>query len=418
MSERGRDWRTILLAVGCVAGAFAAVLLAASMTFYSALAPVGFSFGQTASSPLDVLIPATAICFMGALALPAAYYSIHFLAGGSSRVSMPARLRIWQGVVLFLLWIGSAWLAGFLVDKNPWRWLTPGLYLLAVGIPVYFLLRLAAGELRVGSVRRFWGLLSTGMVAGPGLAIFVELGFALVIGVGAVFYLILNPAQLSSFRELAGQLNSATTMDQMVNLLGPILDHPITFILALLFFSGFAPVVEEASKSVAVWAVFDRLDSSAQGFVAGALSGAGFGLLESLLASATPDQNWAFTLLIRGGSSMMHIMAASLTGWGIARFHLTRRLVPMLGAYAVAVILHSLWNASIVTITFGGLQVAFGPGGSAAGSTILIGLGGTLLSLLCISIPVALARINSRFRSAIVSLPAEPAPTPPPAEIA
>ncbi len=413
MSERGRDWRTILLSVGGIAAALTAVLLAASMGFYSALAPIGFSLRQSGSSPLDVLIPATAICFMGALTLPASFYSIQYLLSGFSRISMPTRLRGWQGIVLFLLWIGSAWLAGFLFDKTPWRWLTPGLYLLAIGIPVYFVVRLAAGGLHVGSTRRFWGLLSTGMVAGPGLAILIELAFALVAGVGAMIYLVLNPAQLATLRDLAGQLSGANTMDETMNLLGPILNGPIAFILALLFFSGLAPVVEEASKSIAVWTVFDRLDSSAQGFVAGALSGAGFGLLESLLASATPDQNWAFTLLIRGGSSMMHIMAASLTGWGIARFHLTRRVGPLIGAYVAAVVLHSLWNASIVAITFGGLQVAFGPSGAATASTILIGLGGTLLSLLAISIPLALARINSHFRPTAPALALGLTPTPP-----
>ena len=414
MTGRGQDWRTILLAVGCVAGAFLAVALAASLTFSAALAPAGLSIARDGLTSLDVVIPATAFLFLGALAIPAAYYSIGYLAGGASRALIPPRLRLWQGVVLLLLWIGSALLAGFLVDKDSWRWLTPALYLAAICIPVYFLIRLAAGGLNAGSVRRFWGVLSAGMVVGPGVAIFAELSLAIVVGVFAVIYLALNPQQLAAVQDLANQLGSTSGIDQAARVLQPLLKLPFAFILALIFFSGFAPLVEEASKSVAVWAVFDRLDAPAQGFLAGVLSGAGFGLLESLLASATPDQSWAFTLLIRGGSSMMHIVAAGFTGWGIGRFRLTGRVGPLLGGYAGAVTLHSLWNAAVVTITFGGLQMALGTGRLDIGATASIGLGGAVLCALCIGIPIALGRINARLRVVADPLASEPARVPPP----
>ncbi len=413
MSQRGRDWRTILLAVGCAAGTVLAMTLSASMGFYAALTPGSISLGQAGTTALDVLVPASAILFMGALAIPAAYYSISYLAGAADPTSLPPRLRVWEGIVLFVLWITSGLLAGYLVDKEPWKWLTPGLYLAAIGIPVYFVIRLAAGGLSVGSVRRFWGLLSTGMVAGPGLAIFLELGAAGVIAVGVVIYLALNPALLPPLEDLATQLSRASTLDQTVSVLSPLLNSPMAFVLALLFFSGFAPIVEEASKSLAVWAVFDRLGTAAQGFLAGALSGAGFGLLESLLASATPDQSWALTLLVRGGSSMMHIMAASLTGWGIARFRLSKRLAPLITGYAVAVVLHSLWNASVITITFGGLRATLGASGVDVASTALIALGGTLFGVLCLSIPLTLASINRRLRSGLATPPAEPLFAPP-----
>ena len=122
----------------------------------------------------------------------------------------------------------------------------------------------------------------------------------------------------------------------------------------------------------------------------------------------------AFTLLVRGGSSMMHIVAASFTGWGIGRFRSTRQFGSLLGGYAGAVALHSLWNAAVVTITFGGLQMALQTGRSDLGATALIGLGGTLLCALCLGIPVALGRINARLRAAVRPLAAEPAPVAPP----
>jgi RsiW-degrading membrane proteinase PrsW (M82 family) len=393
-------------------------MLAVSMALYAALSQSGLAAAGEGATLLDVLVPATAIFFLGALGIPAAFYSISYLAGGASPVAAPPQLRVWEGAILLLLWIGCALLAGFLVDKDPWRWLTPALYLVAIAIPVYFLIRLAAGGLRVGSLRRFWGTLSAGMIAGPALAALVELGLALVLGVVILVYLALNPEMLAALRDLTGRLSNASSIEQAANVLQPMLEMPVAFILGLLFFSGFAPVVEEASKSLAVWTVFDRLDTPAQGFLAGVLSGAGFGLLESLLASATPDQNWTFTLLVRGGSSMMHIVAASLTGWGIARFRLTRRVGPLLGGYALAVALHSFWNAVVVTITFEALRVGFSPGKPEVGATALIALGGTLLCALCIFIPVALGRINARLRAASQALASETALTPPPSGLA
>lgn len=415
MSERGRDWRTILLAVSGVSGAFVAVLLAAMLAFYSALSPTGINLRGAAISPLDAFIPAVAVLFMGALALPSAYYSIGYLAGAPSQSWFLPRLGIWQALALLVLWAASALLAGYWVDKRPWLWLTPGLYLLAVAIPVYLLVRLIAGGLSAGSFRRFWGILCTGMVAGPALAIFIELGLALVIALAAIVYFAISPDRLAALQQLALQLGAAPNMDQTFNVLRPFIERPITLVLALFFFSGFAPLVEEASKSIAVWSVFDRLGTPAQGFLAGALSGAGFGLLESLLASASPDPNWSFTLLIRGGSSMMHIAAASLTGWGIASFRLTRRFGSLLGGYALAVLVHSLWNAAIVTISFGGVQMAFNGGRPQIGIIALVALGALLLVVLCIGMPLTLARINARFRGSSqatppASLPADPLP--------
>lgn len=413
MSERGRDWRTILLAAGAICGACLAVVAAASMVFYAALAPTGLSLGRETASPLDVVVPATAVMFMAILALPAASSSIRYLATGVNVESRPPLLRIWEGLLLIPPWVGASFLAGYLVGKQPWQWLTPLLYLVAIAIPVYFVVRLVAGGLSVGSVRRFWGLFSVGMAAGPGFAIFIELCVVLIFAVGAGVYLAVNPGQLAAIRELMSRLNTTTDMEQTMKVLGPLLKQPFVFFAALLFFSGLAPIIEEAAKSIAVWTVFDRLDSGVQGFLAGALSGAGFGLLESLFASATPDPSWAATLLIRGGSSMMHIAAASLTGWGIARFHLTRRLAPLLGGYAGALILHSLWNAAVISIAFGGLNLAI-TSTARLGATALTAFGVVLLGLLCILIPVGLAIVNGRMRAAPADSSSSPAGSPPP----
>ena len=109
----------------------------------------------------------------------------------------------------------------------------------------------------------------------------------------------------------------------------------------------------------------------------------------------------------------MHIAAASLTGWGIARFHLTRRLAPLLGGYAGAVILHSLWNAAVISIAFGGLSLTITPG-AGLGATALTAFGIVLLGLLCILIPVGLAIANGRMRASSFAPSTTPAGSQPP----
>jgi len=168
------------------------------------------------------------------------------------------------------------------------------------------------------------------------------------------------------------------------------------------------PLIEETAKSIGAWTIYDRLASPAQGFVVGALGGAGFGLLESLLAAATPDPDWASTLLIRGASTMMHIMGAALTGWGIASFRARKGFGVLIGSYAMAIALHGLWNASVVGIAFGGLRTAFGFNASDKAGLLMAVWGGSVLSTLCLAIPLALGIINSRLRaSAASALPVE-----------
>lgn len=397
MPDPGRDWRTVLLAVGSIASALLAMVLVASIGIYTTL-PAAESSLARATSPLDALIAATAFLFMGAMAIPAGYHSISYLIGQKRQVVQPTMLSVWQCLVLLALWLGAAFAAGLLVDKSPWKWLTPLPYLMAIGIPVYFLVRLVAGGLPMGSARRFWGLLWTGMTAGPMLAISAEIGVVIILVFVAAIYLAINPAQLAGLEILMRRLTEAGNSQQALVVALPLLEHPAALALALVFFSGIAPVIEETAKSLAVWSVFDHLESGAQGLVAGALSGAGFGLVESLLASASPDQNWAPTLLIRGGSSMMHIAAAGLTGWGIASFRSTRQARRLLGGYGSAILLHGLWNASVVSITYGAIRLTTGAGVFTLGATLLTAIGGVVIGVLCVSIPTGLGLMNARFR--------------------
>ena len=410
MERRNGNGRTILLVVGATGGALLAFGLALAMLAYAlwgAVNPLSLADGDRSS--LDFVVLASALVVIGAVFVPSVYYGIQRLRGHVTPAN-PRILRIWQGIVLVVVWLAAAVGAGLLVDKPVAKWITPLLYVLAIGIPVYFFVRLAAGGLHLGSEERLWGVLAAGIGLGITPAIVIELLAAFVALVGVGVYVGLHPEQLAAFEQLARELQTTNDLQQLMRVVAPWATSPLVVLGALAFFSVLSPVVEETAKSLAVWSVFDRLSSPAQGFAAGALSGAAFGMVESLLVSATPESNWTSTLLVRGASTMMHIMAASLAGWGIGQFRATHNAGRMIVLYLAAMVLHGLWNAAVVMIAFGGLRTAAPSSGPDVIGVLIVVAGGALLLLLFLGIPVAMATLNWRFRLAVPAAPLAPQP--------
>ena len=409
MESRGQDWRTILLSISGIGGALAAFSLAALIIVYTAFGLLRQNYPQNNQTTLQAVVVASGILLIGLVFLPSGFYSIQRLRGEAIPAAAPKLLTIWQGILLLLLWAGAALLAQLLINSDILMWFTPPLYLLAIGTPVYFLVRLASGGLNAGSRQRIWGVVSTSIALGTTLSIITEMMLVIVGLVLVAGYIGLHPELLAAIKQITNQITNTSSIDAVLNAVGPWLNNPLVFLLALLFFSGFTPVIEETAKSIAVWTVFDHLDSPAQGFVIGALSGAGFGLFESLLASATPDSGWGATLMIRGGSTMMHIMTASLTGWGIASLHAGRtgggRVASVIVRYALAVCLHGLWNASVIMIAFGSLRMPPNMDAPDLVGKVLIFSGVSVLVILCLTIPLALGMINKRLRTAIPFIP-------------
>lgn len=408
MADRGRDWRSILLGFASLAGALSAFAVGGLMILYTVFEPVHNDLSQSGSTTLQAIVIASGIMFSGAVFLPAAYYSFQRLRGVNIPEAAPKTLKLWQGVLLLLLWASAAILAQLLVDNDIFKWLTPPLYLLAIGTPVYSLVRLASGGLDAGSRQRLWGIPAATIALGTTLSIIAETMLIMIGLAGGVVYLGFHPELVSFLRQIANQITNASSINSLLNIVEPMLDNPLIVLLALFFFSGLTPVIEETAKSIAVWALFDHLGSPAQGFVIGVLSGAGFGLVESLLASATPDSSWAATLMIRGGSTMMHILTASITGWGVASLRIHKSALRLIGSYASAIFLHSLWNAAVIMIVFGGLRIStnFGPHDPVGLGLVFLGI--SVLVILCLAIPLTLGFINLKFRRSLDISPINP----------
>ncbi|MFZ1043104.1 MAG: PrsW family glutamic-type intramembrane protease [Anaerolineales bacterium] len=406
-SKAGRDWRSILLAIACTGGAILAVAMGVIVIVVQAAMTLR---GNQQNPPLiDGVLLASAILFVGALLIPAAYYSLQRLIGEEVAADTTKPMNIGAGFLIAFIWLGISALTQIFYGNTFLRWITPPLYILSIGLPVYFFARLAIGGLNAGSKQRTWGALGTGMLLGPSLASLVELMLVVLLLFGIAAYLAFHPELMSVFNTIKAQINNTSNPDDILTLLSPYLLNPMVIALALLFFSVVAPLVEETAKSLTVWIVFDHLSSPAQGFVIGALSGTGFGLVESLLASVQPDSSWGTTLLVRGGSTMMHIAAASLTGWGIAWFRTTKRPGRLIGMYALAMFLHSLWNACVILIVTGSVRTALGAHMENITGMAFIVFGASILAIIALSMPIALGMINWRLRTS--SSPTRPTVT-------
>jgi hypothetical protein len=193
-----------------------------------------------------------------------------------------------------------------------------------------------------------------------------------------------------------------------MQVLAPYLINPFALIGLFLLLGVFTPLIEESLKPAIVWLLAKRIARPAQGFALGIISGAGFALVESLLASSTPGQGWAQLLVARAGGGLMHILGSGLMGWGIASAWQGKRL-RLLGTYILSVTLHGLWNSAAIIIELGSIQPYLN---NNAYSKLFdsFSLAGTILlgSLVLITLPV-LILINRKMRQPDAAVPIPPA---------
>ncbi len=292
---------------------------------------------------------------------------------------------------------------------DTWKWSAPVFLVLGIGAPVYVWVRLSTGGVRGGSRRRRWGLLASGMWLSTGLALLAEAALGLLALIAVGVYFALHPGQVPLLQDFASRLSSGSGLSDVLGVLQPLLDRPAAFFAALVVFAGVAPLIEETAKSVSVWLVLAGHPLPGEGFVAGALTGAGFGLVEGLFASSNLGGAWGFTLAIRGGSALMHIAAAAAAGYGIAVFRRSGGVAPLVGGYFAAIAIHGTWNAAVVVLGFGGLHLAMGPNASNYLGLLAVVLGASILAALYLLTPFALILANRRLRS-LATMPSTIAP--------
>jgi PrsW family intramembrane metalloprotease len=338
--------------------------------------------------------------FCAALLLPLLVFSVRKMRGAEIQPARIPAIKIWQLACIFGGWILTVILGSILNTLPNYGWLMAlPFFMLGIAMPVAGLAWIAIGGIPLGSSRRLWAAFDIGMTGSTLGALLLEYSLvgiaALVIGIVVAS----NPEWLSVFQQVKDQVTRGGDIQSLLTKLAPYLTNPVVLVMALIFASILAPLIEETLKPAAVWLLGKRIHSPAQGFALGGLCGSGFALLEGTLAAGGNSQMLGIGIAARATSSLMHITASGLMGWGIASAYLDKRIGRLAGAYMLAVFIHGIWNGSVVLAVFGGLRLTL-PGGSTDWLGILLVLTGIgILGSMLVTITILLPVINHRLRS-------------------
>jgi hypothetical protein len=394
LPDRRRD---ILLLIFSIAG----ILGLIGRGVYLVITGIASFDPASISTLASGILGALSMAFCAALLLPMLVYSIRRLKGQEVRPAKLPPVKLWQVAGLVSAWLFSIVFASIIDGLFDYGWvIAVPFFLLGVAIPVAGFVWIATGGLPSGSRRRLWSAFGIGMAGSTLAAMLLEY---LLVGMGVLAAGVLaaaNPEWRTVIVQLKDQVTNAGDVQALLTALAPYLTNPLVLLLILAFAAVLAPLIEEALKPAAVWLFGKRLRSPAEGFALGALCGAGFALLEGMMAASGATGMIGFGLAARAASSLMHITASGLVGWGIASARLEKRYGRLALTYLLSVTLHGLWNGLALLAVYGALRFTLQSAtpDMLGALFVLIGIG--LLGLLLVSILVFLLIINHRLRPA------------------
>lgn len=336
-------------------------------------------------NPLPMFLLAAGSALSGVLLLPSAYQSGRRLVKGKA-VGPPLIIHNLRPVLAILLF-PLVLLAGYWVaDRTNLAWLLlPVLHLLAVGLPVVFLLLLGVRDLPLGSPQRMWGVFGSGLALAPALILVAEGLAMLVLVVVSAVAIAQQPELIEQLLDLSEWLQVAEPTPEMIlEEFGPYLVRPAVIFTVFAFGALIVPLIEEALKPIGVWLLVGRNLTPGAGFAAGALSGAGYAFFESLVLTSGGEE-WAVLMAARVGTSVIHILTTGMMGWALVMAWELKRYGQLGLVYLSAVLIHGAWNALTLFTTYTslvemqGVQVEFA-GLQALGEAAPFALGALAVS--------------------------------------
>ncbi len=394
-APRAVDWPSVWQLGASAAAGFGLWGLAAALGLLGVMELARSGLASVEATALFLM--ASGMALTGALALPSAAYALARLR----RASLPwpgwlnlttVRRSIYLLPLVVLLGYGISTLPAL-------SWLLlPPLHLLALGIPILWLLWFGGRGLNVGSPQRAWGVFGAGLVLAPLLILLLELVAVLAILLLVALFLASQPELVRELMQLAESLRAADlNPEQISRLMAPYLANPRVPFTLLIFFSGLVPLIEELLKPIGVWFLSGRNLTPAQGFLAGLLSGAGYALFENLALSSQAEM-WAFAVTARAGTSLLHMVTAAISGWALALAWREGRYLRLVLSYLAVMLIHGLWNGLSLLAFASALELDM----AARARALLLPLGQLApigLGVLTLATFVLLAVFNRRLRS-------------------
>lgn len=306
----------------------------------------------------------------------------------------------WQIPFVLAIWAGALWAGQWASGAPDPAWVLMPLFIpLAVIPPIWLVLSLAARGYGFRPRWRGWAVMTIGSTLGPFIIMLVEIFAILAVILAVVLFVVVQPELNRQLQQLSSQMEGASTQEEILSLLAPLLTHP-AFVGGLLFMVSLViPMIEEMLKPLAVWLFSKQLTTARDGFVLGAVSGAAYALFETGSLGAGAGSDWLIILGARGGTSLLHIVTSAMMGAAIVGAVRERKVLRLAGIYAASIFLHGLWNAFSILNSLGEVAKMTAPDSLLAmlGAFSPYGLGAVTVALLVIvilsqrGIPVAAA---------------------------
>jgi RsiW-degrading membrane proteinase PrsW (M82 family) len=153
-----------------------------------------------------------------------------------------------------------------------------------------------------------------------------------------------------------------------------LINNPVLVIVVFVGAVFGAPIVEEAAKALGLRWLRPWIKHSADGWLLGMAAGLGFGVLEGAFNLDSPGA-WFMGSWVRLATLLLHGLTTSLTGLGYARSIQSGQRGELWRGYRSAVIVHGLWNACALGLTFSAASAGMG----AISVSPLLACGGLLL---------------------------------------
>jgi RsiW-degrading membrane proteinase PrsW (M82 family) len=335
------------------------------------------------------------------LNLPTFIATIRNLKQKPSRHPLPILFKKANYLIVFWLFII---LIGYFISQNETAvFLLAPLTIIAVSIPVFWLIEFARQGLPRSTKLREWGTLTIGITITPIIIIFVEMMVVAIIivvvmiGLGFQTNLI---DQITPFLENINLYQGG--IGELEQILYDLMKNPIISAGIFLTIGLLAPLIEEIFKPMAIWFLLRRPLKEYEGFSLGLISGGAFALLESAgMVIRMNAQDWLPAVALRAATGVLHIGLSGLVGYGLTRSWNQKQYGKGIVYVFSATLLHGGWNSVALLSGFSSTLTQSGPSFDTSGVISILILG-CMIALFLGIITITL-KINARLRRKITT---------------
>lgn len=336
------------------------------------------------------------LLFIALLTLPSIFLASRRLSGKPSAPAYVNGKGLLLASGLILVWLGLLWLGSRAEITGLPALLSSLLNICIIALPIMLWLAIGRFNLFSGSKQRVWGIFNFTMLVTTQIIIVVEF-ILIVIAFFAGAAVIFQQAEFRPFLNLLQQQGQMTNQNiqTFISELLPFISQPRFYGLVALVFCVVIPMLEELFKPLAVWLFAGKNLTISEGWTAGLICGAAFGLFESLsMISIASGDTWISTAIGRVGTGLLHTLTVGLSGYALAKTWGDHKYWRLSAVYLSVILLHGTWNFFALLMGLSQLPVPIN-------STLLSSLIGTsswILGGLAILMAGSIYVINQHLR--------------------